>query len=288
MILNNIKTPIYVGLGLIVSTICLILLIGSWYTIDQRERGVILRNGKLIGVAEPGLGFKIPVIDKVTPISVESYLSRYDKLAVYSKDQQAAVVIVSVGWRAAESEVASIYTQFGSLVMMRDRSISPKVFDEVKNVFGQYNAVTAIQDRVRLNADIESAIRRSVKGPFVIDSVQIENIDFSDAYEKSVEDRMLAEVEVQKLKQNAEREKVNAEIIVTKAKANADAVREVAMAEAEAIKLKGEAEAHAIAYKSRALKDNYELVSLSAVEKWDGKLPQTMVPDATLPFLSLK
>ena len=58
--------------------------------------------------------------------------------------------------------------------------------------------------------------------------------------------RMQAEVEVQKLHQNAEREKVQAQITVTQASAQADAVRAQAQAEAEAILLRGEAEAKAI------------------------------------------
>jgi len=45
--------------------------------------------------------------------------------------------------------------------------------------------------------------------------VQIENLDFSSEYEKSIEQSMLAEVEVHRLRQNAEREKVQAEIVVT-------------------------------------------------------------------------
>ena len=33
------------------------LFFGSWYTIDQGERGVHLRNGAVVGSADPGLGF---------------------------------------------------------------------------------------------------------------------------------------------------------------------------------------------------------------------------------------
>ncbi len=39
------------------------VVLGSWYTIDEGERGVVLRYGAVSGVAQPGLGFKIPVID---------------------------------------------------------------------------------------------------------------------------------------------------------------------------------------------------------------------------------
>lgn len=261
---------------------------GSWYTIDQRERGVLLRNGKLISVEQPGLGFKLPLVDDVKRISTETMLSRYEKLSIYSRDQQPADVNVSVGWRLNEAQVSELYTQYGSLAGVRDRVITPKVLEELKNVFGQYNAVTAIQERQRLNADLKAAIIRAAVGPFIIETVQIENIDFSDAYEKSIEQRMLAEVEVQKLKQNAEREMVQAQITVTQAKAKADAVRAAAQAEADAIRLRGDAEAAAIATRGKALRENPGLVDLEAIKAWDGKLPVTMVPGSAVPFIGVK
>jgi regulator of protease activity HflC (stomatin/prohibitin superfamily) len=88
---------------------------------------------------------------------------------------------------------------------------------------------------------------------------------------------MLAEVEVQKVQQNAQREKVQAEIAVIQAKAEADAV-----------KLKGDAEAHAINARGKALRDNPSLVELVQAEKWNGVLPTTMVPGQTVPFINVK
>lgn len=131
-------------------------------------------------------------------------------------------------------------------------------------------------------------LQAAVDGPVVIESVQIENIDFSKAYEASIEQRMLAEVEVQRIRQNAEREKVSAEITVTKAKAEADAVRATAPAESEAIKLKGDAEATSIKARGDALRDNPGLVALTQAERWDGKLPSTMIPGGTIPMLNLR
>jgi len=50
--------------GVIVLGILSVVL-GSWYTVDEGERGVVLRYGAVSGVAQPGLGFKIPVIDSI-------------------------------------------------------------------------------------------------------------------------------------------------------------------------------------------------------------------------------
>jgi regulator of protease activity HflC (stomatin/prohibitin superfamily) len=132
--------------------------------------------------------------------------------------------------------------------------------------------------------DINQALKNSVHGPIDITSVQVENIDFSNAYEKSVEDRMRAEVEVQTQKQNLEKERVSAQIAVTKAQAEADSQLARAKAEAEAIRIKGEAEASAIKSRADALAKNKDLIELTKAEKWDGKLPSTMLPNSTLPF----
>ena len=40
------------------------IVLGSWYTVDQTERGVILRTGAVIGTAQPGLGFKVGADDR--------------------------------------------------------------------------------------------------------------------------------------------------------------------------------------------------------------------------------
>jgi regulator of protease activity HflC (stomatin/prohibitin superfamily) len=277
---------VMLGVGLLI-LLGLSIVLGSWYTIDQRERGVILRNGKLIGTATPGLGFKIPFIDSIVKISLETQRVQFDKVNSYSRDQQPADLLISVNFRATEDKVDDLYAQFGSLRGYADRVLLPKVQSESKIVFGQFNAVTAIQERGRLNAEVMAAVLKAAQGPVVIESVQIENLDFSNEYEKSIEQRMLAEVEVQRLRQNAEREKVQAEIVVTKATAEANAVRQRAQAESEAIRLRGEAEAAAIRARGAALGDNPNLVNLVQAEKWDGRLPVTMLPGGAVPMLNL-
>lgn len=122
---------------------------------------------------------------------------------------------------------------------------------------------------------------------FIIESAQIENISFSSDYIKSVEMRMQAEVEVQRYRQQLEREKVQADIVVTQAKAQADSTRARAEAEAAAITLRGNAEATAIQARGKALGDNPHLVTLVQAEKWNGVLPVTMVPGGSVPMLAL-
>src|ERR1700712_4562457 len=289
-------------IGAVVAVIViLIIAAGSWYTVDQTERGVRLRYGAVVGTAQPGLGFKIPLIDSVERISVKTSTFAWDKMNSYSYDQQPADLKISVTLRASPDKVADLYAKFGSVQTAVNQVVSPVVNQQVKVVFGRYTAVKAIQDRGQLNSAIKDAITATLKDDsmIIIESVQLENIEFSQTYLHSIEQRMLAEVEVQKLQQNAEREKVQAQITVTQATAKANAVRAEAQANAEAtrlngeakasnIKVTGEAEASAIEARGKALGNNPNLVTLVQAERWNGGLPTTMVPGSSGRFVSGK
>lgn len=268
--------------------ILLIVFFGSWYTVDETERGVLLRNGALVGVVDPGLSFKTPFIETVKLISTQSQVSAYENLQAYSKDQQSAQLKVSVSWHVAPSDVAKVYTQFKDIEGIRDRLISRQVPTQVENVFGQFNAVAAVQNRVQLVNDISTAIKTAITGPVMIDSVQVENIDFSDAYEKAIEARMAAEVQVKTREQQLATEQVQAQIRVTQAQAEADAQLAQAKADAQATELRGRAEAEAIKARAQALASNQNLVELTKAERWNGVLPTTVLPSGSLPFIDVR
>ncbi|WP_331351656.1 SPFH domain-containing protein [Cellvibrio sp. UBA7671] len=290
MLKADFSSPNPISLGKIIPAIVILFLItvlyGSWYTVDQGERGVHLRNGKIIGTAAPGLGFKIPLIDSVVKISTQTHTASYQELQAYSRDQQPATIRASVTFSVPADRVEEVYENFKSIDSMIARLVDRQVPTQVENIFGKYTAISVVQERVKFGIDVTDAITKSINGPIVINSVQIENIDFSAAYEKSVEDRMRAEVEVQTQKQNLEKERVSAQIAVTKAQAEADSQLARSKAEAESIRIKGDAEASAIKSRAEALAQNQNLIELTKAEKWDGQLPKTMLPNGTLPFFN--
>ena len=143
------------------------------------------------------------------------------------------------------------------------------------------------------------------------------NIDFSDAFEKTVEDKMIAEQEKLKAEYeketaivNAEKElevaKLEAQAKLEKAKADAEAQIEVARAEAQSVKLKSIEVARSLGFAIKedrvtsadgAVVVEYEIdfEGKSAAEvqlitdylkyieylgKWDGKLPTVIAGDS--------
>lgn len=279
------------GISLLVFVILILFCtaFGSFYTIDQGERGIKLRYGAVVSVSEPGFHFKWPFIDDVKLISVRTETMHYQNMSAYSRDQQPAKIIASVTYRVPDSEVGNLYNQYQTLDAFVNRVINRQVPTQIENVFGQFNAITAVQDRARLIKELTDSVKLSMKNdPIIIDSVQVENIIFSEAYEKSVESRMQAEVEVQTEKQKLDKEQINAQIVVARAKGTADSRLAEARAEAEATRIRGQAEADAIKARAAALAQNENLIELTKAERWDGKLPTTMLPNGAVPFLNMK
>lgn len=287
----GIKSGLSLGALAIVGAASFCTIFGSWYTIDQTERGVVLRNGKIVDTADPGLHFKLPFVMDIARISTQSHKVGFDKLEAYSNDQQPATIKVSVNYSVNPARVAEVYATSRNLESLVSRYLLTSVPEQAENTFGRYTAVSVVQNREKFVADLNAALRKKLQGlnsPLVVDSVNVENIDFGDQYEASVAANMQAEVAINTRRQNLETEKINAEIERTKAQGTADAQLAQARAEAEGLTLKGKAVASVLRMKGEALRDNPQLAQLMAVEKWDGVLPKQQVPGSSVPFVKIQ
>lgn len=257
----------------------------SFYTVEQGERGIVKTWGAVTDIAEPGLGFKLPFATTVENISVRTEKVSWERFAVYSKDVQAADLRVSVNVRLDPAFVRDIYTTYGTNYV--ERTVWPVVPKVLEEVFGQYQATTVVSARTQLGLDFEKALRAKIPQGIIIESAQIENVDFSDTYERSIEVAAQAEAMV-RTKENEKRQaQVEAEKLVIEAEARKKSQNLDTDARAYAIREQGNAEAQSIAARGQALRDNPALVGLTAAEKWDGKLPETMIPGSTVPFVQV-
>lgn len=283
-----------IGLGA-AAALCFVLALGGCYTVDESERGALTTTGAFTSTVAPGLHFKWPLLQGITKIPIRQQIAHWECgnnpcVEAYSHDQQPANLKVSVLWRINPNSIEEVYRNYyGDIERVAERLIVPKVLPIIKTTFGRFTAVSSIQERPKFNKEVTEAIAALFyqDGVVIFDGVQIEDITFSESYEAAVEQAQQAQVEVQKLKQNAEREIVQARIVVTQATAQADAVRANALAQSEAITLRGNAEATAIKARGEALRNNPDLIALTQAERWDGVLPTTMVPGSAVPFLNL-
>ncbi len=271
----------------VAAVVALFVIFGSFYTVDQGEEAVLITTGAVSSVEGPGLHFKLPFVQSIRRVSTQSHVEDFDAMESYSRDQQPAAIDISVTYRVPPGSSDELYAEYGTFETMVGRLIQQRLPAIFKNVFGQYDALSAIQQRAKLNSDALAALQEGITGPVVIESVQIKDIKFSPAYEAAIEAKQTATVEVQRRQQELAQQKIEAEITVTKAQAQADSQVAAAKAQAQATELAGLAEASAIKAKGDALRQNPELIALTQAERWNGQLPYTMVPGGALPFLNL-
>jgi len=175
------------------------------------------------------------------------------KLPAYTKDMQQADFQVAVIYAPDRAKLIELHTKYG-----RDYAmviIEPAVAAAVKDVVGQWEADQLVNGRDKATAAIREKVEASLSGtPVLLKSLAVLNIDYSDVFEKAIE------------------EKVVQQQAAIKAKNKTAQVEE----EAKQKLITAKAEAEAISIRAKALAENKDVVILNAIEKWDGKAPQTL------------
>lgn len=260
-----------------------------FYTVNASMVGVVLSGGKISSVSQPGMHSKVPFYQQVKFIDLKSN-SGSVKTEAYTFDQQNATLKINVIWNFVGTKAEDIYVNYkGDEKYIYEYVIAPKLIDCAKTIFGQYNAEKVIQKRAEFVNLLNTQFKELMTDiPVQIRSVQVEDISFSKVYETSVENAMKARADVEKAKAELERVQLESQQKVKIAEAESEAVKKRADAQAYAILKTEEANAAAIRLRGEALRENSEIVRLTVAEKWDGKLPSTMIPGSSLPFIDVK
>ena len=227
------------------------------------ERGVKVTLGKISPeVYGEGMHFITPLISKMHKLDVKTQKMNPATI-VFTKDIQQARLSYVVNYNLIPEDSAKMYREVGK--EYRDKIIVPTVEGTIKNVVGTWNAVELIGNREKATSDILLKLQSSLADNYInVTDFQITDIDYSDTFERAVEEKVTAEQEAQKAK--------NVTVKVEE--------------EAKQTRLKAQAEADAIRLQAQALAQNSKLVELKMAEKWDGKLPQYMMGNS-VPLLRM-
>ena len=262
---------------IIVLFLSFILVPFSWHTINSGEVAVVKHLGKIIDVRGPGTSFDLWITNSYTKYDTKVRSSEIT-LSAYSADAQPMDIQMTVQYQIASDKVVDIATQYGKLGILENRIESIAV-EKTKSTLSAYKAMDIIENRSLMSPKVEDIIMETVGEEYYVDivAVVLTNIDFSDAFEQAVEEKMIAEQE--KLKADYENE-----MKVAKAEAEAEAELktakgkiEIAKAEAEAKMIAAEAEAKANDTISKSLTD--KIIEKIYADAWDGKLPSVVGGD---------
>ena len=283
----------------------LLILGGTVATVPTGHTGILTTFGKVEDkTLEAGMHVKSP-FQEIVCMDNRTQVARL-QLSAFSSDIQEVLVSYSMNYQIEKANAQKIYKEIG--VDYYNTVMAPRIQEVVKSVIAKYTAEDLIESRDALSLQITEALVSQLGAyNIVVVSTSVEDIDFSDAFASSVEDKVVAEQALLKAQteqaqktmeeeKSAEREKIKAaaeaEVKKTQAAADAEVAKIKAAAEAEAQKLAADAakyagEQEAAANKALAESITEALIAYYEALGWDGKLPETVVSgsDTVLPVL---
>ena len=219
--------------------IAFIAIMSSFSIIETGERGVVLRLGEYKYTMNEGLNFKAPFIDSVYKMQIRDRSYNSD-VEVSSKDMQTIKISSSLVYSLDSQKVGDIYRRYGNNI--ESTIIKPTVAEVINATIAQYPIEEFVSKRDEISKRIMGTIQTRLSDIGIdIKSFLITNHDFSDDYNKAIEQKKIAE-----------------QAAIT----------------AEYNKQKAQLDSEANKYRNEAL-SKYVLME-KFLDKWDGHMPKVL------------
>jgi regulator of protease activity HflC (stomatin/prohibitin superfamily) len=230
----------------------------SVHTVGQRQIGIVYNfSGTISGKVDAGVVWTAPwqhVRTENVGIQSEEFDLDTNNSAV-SLDQQQVYARLFINFQVEPSHVVQLYKTVGP--NWKQILLDARVLQDFKETTAQYPAADITRKRPELRAITRQRLEQELsKYDIRVVDFFVKNVGFSDAYDQAITAR---NVQAQQALQ--------AEAKVAQVKAEADQAVAQARGEAQAIALKG-----------RALRNNPEILRLTAIEKLNPNVQVMYVP----------
>jgi regulator of protease activity HflC (stomatin/prohibitin superfamily) len=246
----------------------LLILMGSYFTIEAGDMGVVVRFKEVNRVVGPGLHMKIPFVEDFVRMSVRVQKST-TKTEAASRDLQIVHTTMVLNYGLQPEKVDKIFKEIGVNRDVTEKIINPSLEESFKAASARYTAEELITKREALKTEVRNYLRDRL-APFGITVVElsITDFEFSPEFNRAIESKQTAEQLALKAKRDLDRIRVEAQQKIATAQAEAEALRiQRQVISPDLIKL-------------RQIE-----TQMKAIEKWDGKLPN--VTGGTVPFIQV-
>lgn len=248
---GNKKNIIYIIIGIII----FITLLNTFSTIKSGEVGLKVRFGKIVDTSlKEGLNVKIPYLESIVTVNVKVQKIELETESS-SKDLQTINTLIAVNYRILSDKASNLYKTVGN--EYESIVLEPAIKESLKSVVAGYTAEEVITKRSDVSEsallDLESKVS---KYGIQIENFNITNLNFSEEYSQSIEEKQVAEQKLEKARLEAE---------------------------AKLVEARATNEANDLLKKS--LTD--EIIASEFIKKWDGKLPTTYAGDNILGLFNL-
>lgn len=256
--------------------IALILLISSFSVVNEGFIGVKYRFGKIVrDDLSAGLNMHIPFIEQIKQVDIREHVYSVTTDAYTSDTQTVDNLALKLNYYYDSEKLAEIIRSAG-ISNVESKWLVPNVAKISKDEIGKIKAEELVQNR----SGVQDAVYNSLKETLaphgiVVSAFAIENISFDDAFEQSIQAKVIAAQDALKMQnKTAEREEEAKQKVIA------------AQADADSQKIKADAEAYAIETIQKQLTQSPNYIDYMKINNWDGVLPQ-VVGDAN-PFVAIE
>lgn len=233
----------------VVVVVALILVTSSVAIVPAGHKGVLLNMGAVSDkVLDEGLNLKAPFVQSVQNIDVRVKKFESADNSSASKDLQNISSTIAVNYRVDSAAPEKLYKNIGANYELT--VISPAIAECIKAVTSQYTAEELIVKRSEVSLQMKSLLQEKLNDKYiVVDSFNVLNFEFSEAFNKSIEEKQIAEQNALKAKYDLDRVKTEVEQEIAKAEGDAEAMR----------------------LRNQEVTDS--IIALEFIKKWNGEMP---------------
>lgn len=252
-----------------------LVLVQGLVQVDSGSRGVVIQVGAVTNrILEPGLSFKVPFVQSVASMDVQTRAYEAESAAA-SKDLQDVKTHVTANYALNPSKVGQIFQD-----LRRDylnRILKPAIQESVKAATAQFNAEELITQRPHVRNEIERILQVRL-GQFGIDlkALSITNFEFSSSFSASIEAKVVAVQSALEAENKLRQIEVEARQVETAAKGQANAA--IARADGEAIAILTVAKAQADANKTVNTTLTDQIIRYALVQKLGSEIRVILLP----------
>ncbi|MEU6202673.1 slipin family protein [Micromonospora musae] len=176
----------------IVVVLVLIVLALSLRMVQQYQRGIVFRFGRVLEqVRQPGLHLIIPIADRMVRVSMQTTVIGVPPQGAITRDNVTLTVDAVVYYRVVDPVKA--------LVNIRDypAAVLQVAQTAMRSVIGKADLDTLLGDRDRINAELKSVIDAPTEKPWglLIERVEVKDVSLPEGMKRSMSRQAEAERE---------------------------------------------------------------------------------------------
>jgi regulator of protease activity HflC (stomatin/prohibitin superfamily) len=199
--------------------------------------GVVRSFGAVTGATlDPGLHFVAPIVNSVDLVDTRVQAIRFEGYTAASKEQQDLFLDATLNYHVDPRQAPKIIQDLG--LEFEDTIIRPRFLDIPKSVTDDYPTAIVLNSRDEIRQKATDLLRAQLEPRgIIVDTINFENFSYSPAYNQAIEDKQVAQQQVETERQKLAQQEIIAQQKVATAKGDAEAQIERARGEAESNKL---------------------------------------------------